>query len=396
MVETRARSRLLALAVAAAFPAVLGGCRGDEVPPAGDADAPSSRSEAASLAGESADMDASTIAGGPPRGDQGDTASAHLPAREVDSSSIVRPSAIALLLDSLLAEGVEDQRLAARAGDSAYVARFAGDSLLAESFSARPRLPPGTRFRVTSDWLVTAADNRPGDPVVATLADDVAGPHGRVLVARGAKLLGTVTEAQDALGPGEVPFLEVAFETLSTETWERPIRTRVVAVLPPEPPLGEGVAGQADPTLDTAVDPNLVPDQESLVGPDAIANPDAGLPSATNPGEILDGAVLVVELEEQLVLPTLLPAPEVADTLAPETADTVSTGDPAAAADTLATGDADATVATLAREAADTLATGTAVDMGSRQHTGHGTRMSTVLDTLPSKLAKTLSVGGAS
>lgn len=390
MVETRARSRLLALAVAAAFPVVLGGCRGDEAPATGDEDAPSSRSEAASPAGESADMDASTIASGPPPGDQGDTASAHLPARGVDSSSIVRPSAIALLLDSLLAEGVEDQRLAARAGDSVYVARFAGDSLLAERFSARPRLPPGTRFRVTSDWLVTAADDRPGDPVVATLADDVAGPHGRVLVARGAKLLGTVTEAQDALGPGEVPFLEVAFETLSTEMWERPIRTRVVAVLPPEPPLGEGegVAGQTDPTLDTAADPNLVPDPESLVGPDATANPDAGLPSATNPGEIPEGAVLFVELEEQLVLPTLLPAPEVADTLA--------TGDADATADTLATGDADAAADTLARETADTVSTGAAVDLGSRQNAGHGTRTSTVLDTLPSKLAKTLSVGGAS
>ena len=386
MVETRARSRLPALAVAAALLAVLGGCRGDEASPTGDADAPSSRSEAALPARESADVDASTTAGGWPPGDQGDTTSAHLPARGVDTSAIVRPSAIALLLDSLLAEGVDDPRHAARAGDSVYVARFAGDSLLAERFSARPRLPPGTRFRVTSDWRVAAANDRPGDPVVATLTDDVVGPHGRVLVAQGAKLLGTVTEAQDALGPGEVPFLEVAFETLSTETWERPIRTRVVAVLPPEPPLGEGegVAGQTDPTLDTAADPNLVPDPESLVGPDATANPDAGLPSATNPGEIPEGAVLFVELEEQLVLPTLPPEPEVADTLAPETADT------------LVPGDADAAADTLAPETADTLSTGAAVDLGGRHHAGRGTRMSTVLDTLPSKLDKPLSVGGAS
>ncbi len=53
----------------------------------------------------------------------------------------------------------------------------------------------------------------------------MAGPDGRVLVPHGTKFLGVVTEAQSALGPGEVPFLEVVFETLAAEAWERPIKT---------------------------------------------------------------------------------------------------------------------------------------------------------------------------
>ena len=325
MNEMKARSRLAAgrplavLAASATLLATLGGCRSEDAPPSEDAGTPPDAavevpaeepvpgSQVPLGTSEPAGEDSSLAAGGPPSSDGSDTASARLLGRGGDSISIAEPSAIALLLDSILAEGIEHQGLRGRAGDSAYVARFAGDSLLAERFAARPRLPPGTRFRTTSDWLVTAADHRPGDPVVATLTDDVANPQGRVLVRRGAKFLGAVTEAQSALGPGEIPFLEVAFETLSMETWERPIRARVVALLPPEPPelsLGEGEAdaGQADrsPGSPDSADANpAAPD------PAAAADPAARPPSALEPGTIPVGAVLVVELEEQLVLPML-------------------------------------------------------------------------------------------
>ena len=304
-----AGSRLAALAASAALLAALGGCRSEDAPSSEDAgappdaateapaEAPAPGSQVPPGTSELTGADSST-AGGRSPGDGGDTASARLPGRGGDSVSIAEPSAIALLLDSILAEGIEHQGLRGRASDSAYVARFAGDSLLAERFAARPRLPPGTRFRATSDWLVTAADHRPGDPVVATLTDDVANPQGRVLVRRGAKFLGAVTEAQSALGPGEVPFLEVAFETLSAEMWERPIRARVVALLPPEQSLDEGEAdaGQADrsPGSPDSADANPT-----------AADPTAGTPSTLEPGAIPVGAVLVVELEEQLVLPML-------------------------------------------------------------------------------------------
>lgn len=332
MNEMKARSRraarsplvaLAALAASAALLAGLAGCRSEDAPPSEDAGAPPDASAEAPAEApaeepapgsqvlletpEPAGGDSSLATGGRPPGDGSDTASTRLPGRGGESISIAEPSAIALLLDSILAEGIEHQGLRGRASDSAYVARFAGDSLLAERFAARPRLPPGTRFQTTSDWLVTAADHRPGDPVLATLTDDVANPQGRVLVRRGAKFLGAVTEAQSALGPGEVPFLEVTFETLSSETWERPIRARVVALLPPEPPElsldeGEADAGQAErlPGSPDSADANPIAADSA-----AAADPAAETPSALEPGTIPVGAVLVVELEEQLVLPML-------------------------------------------------------------------------------------------
>lgn len=292
------QAALAALAASAALLAALGGCRSEDAPPSEDAATPP---DAATEAPAEEPTPGSQVPPGTSEPAGADSSSPRLPGRGGDSISIAEPSAIALLLDSILAEGIEHQGLRGRASDSAYVARFAGDSLLAERFAVRPRLPPGTRFRATCDWLVTAADHRPGDPVVATLTDDVANPQGRVLVRRGAKFLGAVTEAQSALGPGEVPFLEVAFETLSAETWERPIRARVVALLPPEPlelslDEGEGDAGQADrsPGSPDSADANP-----------AAADPAAETPSALEPGAIPVGAVLVVELEEQLILPML-------------------------------------------------------------------------------------------
>lgn len=201
-------------------------------------------------------------------------------------------SAIGRLLDSLLADGFASEPVLAPSGDLASIEDLAGDSLLAERFAARPRLRMGVQLRAVSDRFVTTADHRPGDPVVATLAEDVPGPGGRVLVRQGAKLLGVVTASQSAFGPGETAFLEVAFLTLATETWERPLRTRVVAVLPPEAPEPtpeepmEGAEDQPDPAE---------PPPDPLTG--------AGDPAEGAPGEIPAGAVLVVELEETLVLP---------------------------------------------------------------------------------------------
>lgn len=200
-------------------------------------------------------------------------------------------SAIGRLLDSLLADGFSSEPVLAPSGDPASIEDLAGDSLLAERFTARPRLRMGVQLRAVSDRFVTTADHRPGDPVVATLAEDVPGPGGRVLVRQGAKLLGVVTASQSAFGPGETAFLEVAFLTLATEAWERPLRTRVVAVLPPEAPEPtpeepmEGAGDQPDPA-------------------EPPPDPSTGVqPAEGAPGEIPAGAVLVVELEETLVLP---------------------------------------------------------------------------------------------
>ncbi len=272
MREMKTHRRMLAVAAAAAM---LGACGGEGGSSSEEApDEPERAASEAERTPEPAEVPSSAVVVGEVTTgeattdeaitDEDDTASTHAPTPGSDSSadadSTIGEPALGFLLDSLLAEGVAPDSLLARASDAAHLARYAGDSLLADSFAARPRLPPGTQFHATSDWLVTAASDQPGDPVVATLVEDVAGPDGRVLVPQGAKFLGVVTEAQSALGPGEVPFLEVVFETLSAEAWERPIKTRVVAVAP----------------MDRTEPP---------------------------PGEIAEGALLVVELEERLVLP---------------------------------------------------------------------------------------------
>ena len=267
MRETKTHRRMLAVAAATAM---LGACGGEGGSSSEEApDEPERAASEAEGTPEPTEAPSSAVVGGEATTDEAitdedDTASTHVPTPGSDSSadadSAIGEPALGFLLDSLLAEGVAPDSLLARASDAAHLARYAGDSLLADSFAARPRLPPGTQFHATSDWLVTAASDQPGDPVVATLVEDVAGPDGRVLVPQGAKFLGVVTEAQSALGPGEVPFLEVVFETLSAEAWERPIKTRVVAVAP----------------MDRTEPP---------------------------PGEIAEGALLVVELEERLVLP---------------------------------------------------------------------------------------------
>lgn len=277
------RSRALATAVAA----LLAACGGDEVPEGANGGA---GTEAAAPA--PADRaDSSTRAGGEPAPSGDDAASTGVPPSELvsppppDLTSPEAVSAIGRLLDSLFADGFASEPVAATPGDAANVARFAGDSLLAQRFAARPRLRLGTQLRATSDRFVTTADHRPGDPVAATLAEDVPGPGGRVLVRRGAKLLGVVTASQSAFGPGETAFLEVSFLTLTADTWERPIKTRVVAVLSPE---------ELEPTPDSAQAP-----PESR--PDSSAVPSDPVEEA--PGEIPAGAVLVVELEEPVALP---------------------------------------------------------------------------------------------
>lgn len=127
---------------------------------------------------------------------------------------------------------------------------------------------PGVRIAAIADWEVSAQDHVAGDPVSATVSEDYAPGGGPVLIPRGAKLLGRVRVAEAAQGPGETPFLEVGFETLSVPEYERPVETLVVETGP-------------------------APDQ-------AVARP----------GTIAEGAVVVVEIRRLLRLPPpLSPTP---------------------------------------------------------------------------------------
>lgn len=130
-----------------------------------------------------------------------------------------------------------------------------------ESPPSPVRVLPGERLAATADWEVSAERHRAGDPLSATVAEDYAPAGGPVLISQGTKLLGRVKVAEPAQGPGETPFLEVGFETLSAPDYERPVETLVVETGP-----GPGQA-------------------------------------AAQPGTIAEGAVLVVEIRRILQLP---------------------------------------------------------------------------------------------
>jgi hypothetical protein len=93
-----------------------------------------------------------------------------------------------------------------------------------------PIVRAGTRIALSSDMELSTEDVIPGDPIIATVSDDVIAPDGQVLIPRGSKLLGRVVQAQESTGPNVDPVLEVAFETLSTVDYERPIHASVVEV----------------------------------------------------------------------------------------------------------------------------------------------------------------------
>lgn len=95
----------------------------------------------------------------------------------------------------------------------------------AEAFPPAPAVvAAGTRVRVRLDEGVSADMHLPGHAVVATVATDVTGPAGTLLIRAGAKLLGRVTAAEPSPGPGEDAHLELEFETLSADSFERPVR----------------------------------------------------------------------------------------------------------------------------------------------------------------------------
>ncbi len=100
-----------------------------------------------------------------------------------------------------------------------------------EDVAPRPRLvriPAGTRINVVADEDISTAEYRVGDPVITTVIHDVRGPGGARLLPQGVRLLGRVKTSAGSGGPGERPVLEIAFETLSAYSYERPVEGAVV------------------------------------------------------------------------------------------------------------------------------------------------------------------------
>ena len=100
-------------------------------------------------------------------------------------------------------------------------------------------IPAGTRISVISDEDISTADHSVDDPVVATVWEDVTGVDGRVLIPSGTRMLGRVLASVGSGGAGEDPVLEIAFETLSSWTWERPVEGTVAEALVVLDPAGD-------------------------------------------------------------------------------------------------------------------------------------------------------------
>ena len=91
------------------------------------------------------------------------------------------------------------------------------------------RIPAGTRISVTVDEEISTDLHRPGDAVIATVSEDVADASGTVLIPRGVKLLGRIEAVAGSEGVGELPVLEMTFETLSAVNREWPVEGAVIS-----------------------------------------------------------------------------------------------------------------------------------------------------------------------
>ena len=144
-------------------------------------------------------------------------------------------------------------------------------------------IPAGTRISVLSDEDISTADHAVDDPVVATVWEDVMGVNETVLIPAGTRMLGRVLASVGSGGAGEDPVLEIAFETLSSWTWERPV---------------EGTVAEALVVLDPAGDF----DRRRAGGRRAAVT--------MVPGKIMAGSLIVVELRAPVLVPPAMVLPD--------------------------------------------------------------------------------------
>ena len=89
-------------------------------------------------------------------------------------------------------------------------------------------IPVGTQIDAAPDEDISTAAYRVDDPVIVTVVRDVHGQSGEFLLPQGVRLLGRVRTSMGSGGPGEPAVLEIDFETLSADRYERPIEGTVV------------------------------------------------------------------------------------------------------------------------------------------------------------------------
>ena len=186
---------------------------------------------------------------------------------------------------------------------SADTDSLAGDVPEASDSVAMPPpdvlIPAGTRISVISDGDISTADHSVDDPVVATVWEDVTGVDGAILIPAGTRMLGRVLASVGSGGAGEAPVLEIAFETLSSWTWERPVEGSVAEALVVLDPAGDFERRRAE-----------------------------GRRAAVTmvPAKIMAGSLIVVELRAPVLVPPALVLPDsvMRDDTVPLPADTAA------------------------------------------------------------------------
>ena len=127
--------------------------------------------------------------------------------------------------------GVDEGLEGAGVGEVEDVAGFEDEELIDDVPPGPPRslrIPAGTRINTAPDEDISTAEYQVGDPVIVTVTHDVLGPSGQSLLPQGVRLLGRVRTSMGSGGPGENAVLEIDFETLSADRYERPIEGAVV------------------------------------------------------------------------------------------------------------------------------------------------------------------------
>lgn len=174
------------------------------------------------------------------------------------------------------------------AGDTSAGSGEAGDTVVEGTLAAldpQLRVPGGTEVTLTADADITTDGYDVGDPVMATVVQDVVARDGTILIPRGVKFLGRVEASAGSGGVGELPILEMSFETLSAWSYERPIETLVTHA-----------AVTIDPEADRA-------------RRDAMT---------VLPGRITAGSIIMVQLREPVFVPRDATMRLPGDSLAPE------------------------------------------------------------------------------
>lgn len=167
----------------------------------------------------------------------------------------------------------------------------AADSTVLPERPVQLRVPPGTRVRLTAEIDISTDAYDVGDPVIATVAQDVLDATGETMIPQGTYFLGRIEASASSGGIGEPAVLEVAFETLSAWNYERPIESVVI---------------DAPVTLD----PEAERARRTGGGRDAMR---------PVPGRIAAGSVIVVQLREAVMVPPVSP-------LVPDTVPAADTG----------------------------------------------------------------------